>query len=295
MQTNLKSSSFRIGGMTCVNCQNRIEKKLKSTAGVEDARVNFNTGSAVVSYNEPAVTVSEIAAVIEELGYKVLGDKAGKPVPEILGTLVIILALYMLLRAFGLSTIASAFPLAEAGMGYGMLLVIGLVTSAHCAAMCGGINLSQCIAALGGTAAAGQRLRVLVPAILYNTGRVISYTAVGIAAGALGQVISVSGRFRGIVQLAAGIFMVIMGLNMLGIFQGPLGTWLRRFNPRLPKIFAKKPAGKARGTKTPSLSASSTGSCPAALYRPCSFTPFPQGAPWPEGSPCSSLVWERFP
>jgi sulfite exporter TauE/SafE/copper chaperone CopZ/plastocyanin domain-containing protein len=253
MQANLKSSSFRIGGMTCVNCQNRIEKKLKSAAGVEDARVNFNTGLAVVSYNEQAITLSEIAAVIEELGYKVLGDKAGKPVPEILGTLVIILALYMLLRAFGFGTLASAFPLAEAGMGYGMLLVIGLVTSAHCAAMCGGINLSQCIAvpaAPGGTAAAG--LRVLVPAILYNTGRVISYTAAGIAAGALGQVVSVSGRFRGIVQLAAGVFMVIMGINMLGIFQGtPLGTWLCRFNLRLPKIFAKKTGGQNAGNKNP--------------------------------------------
>jgi plastocyanin domain-containing protein len=34
--------------------------------------------------------------------------------------------------------------------------------------------------------------------------------------------------------------MVIMGLNMLGLFQGSVGSALRRFTPRMPKIFTKK-------------------------------------------------------
>jgi sulfite exporter TauE/SafE/plastocyanin domain-containing protein len=156
----------------------------------------------------------------------------------------------MLVRAFGLSSLVSAFPLAEAGMGYGMILVIGLVTSVHCLAMCGGINLSQCIPAVvpdaAGGAGAEKRFRVLLPSILYNAGRVVSYTAVGIIVGALGQVLSVSGRFQGMVQLAAGIFMVIMGINMLGIF-----PWLRRFNLHLPKIFAKKIDGQKAGNRNP--------------------------------------------
>jgi sulfite exporter TauE/SafE/plastocyanin domain-containing protein len=52
---------------------------------------------------------------------------------------------------------------------------------------------------------------------------------VGIVVGALGSVITVSGRFQGAVLLLAGIFMLIMGVNMLGIFPG-----LRRFTPRIP-------------------------------------------------------------
>jgi sulfite exporter TauE/SafE/plastocyanin domain-containing protein len=84
---------------------------------------------------------------------------------------------------------------------------------------------------------------VLLPSILYNAGRVASYTAVGILVGALGSVISVSGRFRGAVQLAAGVFMVIMGINMLGFF--PV---LRRFKLHLPGFFARKiDEQKARG------------------------------------------------
>jgi sulfite exporter TauE/SafE/copper chaperone CopZ/plastocyanin domain-containing protein len=247
----MKTQTIRIGGMTCVSCRDRIEKTLNSTVGVEEAAVNFNTGTAAVTYNASVVTFNEIKAVIERLGYTVLEEKERTPVSQLIGTLVIILSLYVLLRALGISTLTAAFPLAEAGMGYGMLFVIGLITSVHCAAMCGGINLSQCIPSAAVTPAAGSRREALFPADFYNAGRVISYTAVGVIAGGLGQVVTVSGRFQGIVQLIAGVFMVIMGINMLGIFQGSLGRALRRLSPRMPKIFARKMGGQRAGTRNP--------------------------------------------
>ncbi|MDR2134697.1 MAG: sulfite exporter TauE/SafE family protein, partial [Treponema sp.] len=245
----LKTVSLRVGGMTCISCQNRIEKKLKSTVGVEEAAVSFSAGTAAVTYNASVVTGREITEAVENLGYQVLDGKPKIDAPRIAGTVVIILSLYVLLQGSGLSTLAGAFPLAEAGMGYGMLFVIGLITSVHCAAMCGGINLSQSIPAA--RPEGGRRWEALRPGILYNGGRVISYTAVGIIVGALGQVLTVSGRFQGAVQLAAGVFMVIMGLNMLGIFQGSIGTALRRFNLRLPAIFTKKIDEQKAGNKSP--------------------------------------------
>ncbi|MDR1445519.1 MAG: sulfite exporter TauE/SafE family protein [Treponema sp.] len=240
--------TIRIGGMSCVNCQNRIEKQLKSTAGIEEASVSYNTGTATVRYKKPVIGFHEITHIIEKLDYRVLEDQgAGEASPgsgrrasgmSMAGTLIIILALYMILRRLGISNITSAFPLAEAGMGYGMLFIIGLVTSVHCAAMCGGINLSQTLqkqAQRTEVSKVRRRFAVLVPSALYNGGRIVSYTLVGIFAGALGSVISVSGRFQGAVQLLAGIFMVIMGINMLGFFPA-----LRRFNLRMPKFFAGK-------------------------------------------------------
>ncbi|GHV84588.1 heavy metal-associated domain-containing protein [Spirochaetia bacterium] len=271
----MQTETIRIGGMTCVNCQNRIEKELKSTVGVEDATVNYSTGTAAVTYDTSVITFNEIKAAIEALDYKVLKEpvldgKAAAPVTgtptkprsggaslmrgsplEIIGMLVIILSLYVLLRGLGISTITSAFPLAEAGMGYGMLFVIGLITSVHCIAMCGGINLSQCLPAAAVAPQEGKRWKVLFPSVLYNAGRVISYTTVGVIVGTLGSVITVSGRFQGIVQLAAGVFMVIMGINMLGIFQGTAGTILRRFNLSMPKIVAQKIDEQKAGNKNP--------------------------------------------
>lgn len=34
---------------------------------------------------------------------------------------------------------------ADSKMSYGMLFIVGLLTSVHCIVMCGGINLSQCM------------------------------------------------------------------------------------------------------------------------------------------------------
>ncbi|MDR2144311.1 MAG: sulfite exporter TauE/SafE family protein [Treponema sp.] len=277
MQANLKSASFRIGGMTCINCRDRIERKLKNTGGVEEVSVDFNTGLAAVTYNASVLTMDGIKSAIEQMDYRILNDtEKAVSVSGIIGTLVIILSLYMLARGLGIGALTSAFPLAEAGMGYGMLFVIGLVTSVHCAAMCGGINLSQCIPAVSSAPGialqtvpqttpqiarqtadgpdAAARRTLLYPAVFYNAGRVISYTAVGIIVGALGSAVSVSGRFQGLVQLAAGVFMVLMGINMLGLF--PV---LRRFNLHMPAklhkslaaLFGGKDGGQKSAGKNP--------------------------------------------
>ncbi|GBU26525.1 heavy metal transporter [Treponema sp. R8-4-B8] len=263
----LQKRSFLIDGMFCVNCQNTIEKELKKTAGIKKAAVNYRTGYAVVTYDEAIISFDKISEIIENLGYKTR-EKSGKDqsvqsktIPQIIGTLVIILALFMLLRAFGTSKLAAAFPLAQEGMGYGMLLVIGLLTGVHCIAMCGGINLSQTLnkekkeerkekkLAINDeqlTIRKGDVYSLLLPSIFYNFGRLVSYTAVGVIVGALGSVITLSGRFQGAVQLIAGGFMVIMGLNMLGVFPA-----LRRLIPQMPaklqekiaSLFAKKTDG----------------------------------------------------
>jgi sulfite exporter TauE/SafE/copper chaperone CopZ len=234
-EQGLQKRSFRVGGMTCVNCQNRIEKKLKGMAGVKAATVNYNTGEASVTYDTAKTSFDDISAVIEKLGYRMPEENGKNQTLHIIGTMVIILALFMLMQTFGTGKIAASFPLAKEGMGYAMLLIIGLLTGVHCIAMCGGINLSQTLNREQGT----NTYSLLLPGILYNGGRLVSYTAVGILVGALGSVITLSGRFQGIVQLAAGVFMVIMGFNMLGLF--PV---LRHFSPRMPKFFEGKINGR---------------------------------------------------
>jgi sulfite exporter TauE/SafE/copper chaperone CopZ len=240
VKKGLQKHSFRISGMFCVNCKKIIEKELKNTEGIQSATVNYKTGFAVVTCDDAIIGFDKISAIIENLGYKTLErdsknqDLQIKTLVQIVGTLVIILALFVLLRAFGTSKLVAAFPLAKEGMGYGMLLVIGLLTSVHCVAMCGGINLSQTLRDSGESAPA-DKYSLLLPSILYNGGRLVAYTLAGVLVGALGSVITLSGYFKGLVQLVAGIFMLIMGINMLGLFPS-----LRRFIPQIPNIFAKK-------------------------------------------------------
>jgi sulfite exporter TauE/SafE/copper chaperone CopZ/plastocyanin domain-containing protein len=233
---DLKTEVIRIRGMTCGSCAERIARKLKNIPGVENVKVNYLTGRADVTWNDQTVTLNELKAAIESLGYQVLGRNDAPPVREIIGIAVILFGLYALIQRIGA---AADFPLAETGMSYGMLFVIGLITSLHCVAMCGGINLSQCI-----PSAEANRRKVMRSAVLYNAGRVISYTAIGGIAGVLGSVVSLSGRFQGIVQVIAGICMILMGVNMLGIF-----PCLRRFTILLPKIFTKKITEKIDGAE----------------------------------------------
>lgn len=240
MEPSIQEKELKIGGMTCVSCENRIEGQLSKTIGINRAAVNYSNGTAQFSYDSNVITIKEIIQIIEELGYEVIEDTntqktSTDSINKLLGAAIVILALYTIINRFGLFNLFNFFPQAEEGMGYGMLFIIGLLTSVHCVAMCGGINLSQCIPQVVKQGGQDGRLASLRPSLLYNLGRVISYTVIGGIVGALGSVISFSGSFKGIVQIIAGIFMVIMGLNMLNIF-----PWLRKLNPRMPKIFAKK-------------------------------------------------------
>jgi len=134
-----------------------------------------------------------------------------------LGIGVVLVAAYIIATRAGLF---GALPKVDASIGYGMLFVIGLLTSVHCVAMCGGIALSQSLRPAGPVSSAAPRvgkLERLGSGLLYNGGRVISYTIVGAIVGALGAAFSFSPIVKGIIAAAAGLFMVVLGLKMLGI------------------------------------------------------------------------------
>ena len=237
MGNAIRTKKLRIGGMTCISCQNKIEKKLRNTAGIEKAEVSYNAGTALVTFDTDIISYQSITGIIDNLGYSVITDQGQerKDTSRTIGVLMIIASLYFFLEQSGLLNLLVPSQLADKTMGYGMLFIIGLITSVHCVAMCGGINLSQCIPKSGQEELSQGRLAAFRPAFLYNLGRVISYTAVGFLAGGLGAAVTFSNTFQGVLKLAAGIFMVIMGINMLGIF-----PWLRRLNPRMPKFIAVK-------------------------------------------------------
>ena len=242
----MQSIKLKIDGMTCVNCENRIERKLQSTKGIIKVKVRYSSGTAEITYDENITSIEKIIAVIERLGYKAAEETEKTKradASKALGVFVVLFALYMILRRFGALDVFNAFPEAREGMGYGMLFVIGLLTSLHCVAMCGGINLSQTVSRNALMSKSGTA--VLLPSVLYNSGRVISYTVIGGIVGAVGSVVSFSGTMKGVVQLAAGVFMIIVGLNMLNLFPG-----LRRLTPRMPKVFAKK-LNQQKNSKSP--------------------------------------------
>ncbi|MBQ8139906.1 MAG: sulfite exporter TauE/SafE family protein [Lachnospiraceae bacterium] len=244
-----KQIHLEIGGMTCINCQNRIEKALKKMPGVIKAAVSYTEGTADVEYAEDRTSRKKIVETIEKLDYKVLpfGKRGIKDFLPVIILPVIIILLYYLLQRFGLLNYLVPADLADSSMGYGMLFVIGLITSVHCIAMCGGIGISRSLSDLSDRGSESKgKLGFLLPSLSYNLGRVVSYTFIGFVLGFAGMLIG-GGKsvgmpllLQGILKIVAGLLMVIMGINTLGIF-----PFLKRFSIHTPLVITKM-IGKKR-------------------------------------------------
>ncbi|PYG84307.1 sulfite exporter TauE/SafE [Ruminiclostridium sufflavum DSM 19573] len=247
MGKNTVCKILQIEGMTCTGCETILENALNKLDGVINAKAIYSSSNVYVTYRCDIIGINKIIKAVEKLDYRVKNkpdtgqdskdkNKAAASgsdsfgISQFLGIAVSLLALYIIIK----NTIGFNFiPQIDQSMGFGILFIIGLLTSLHCVAMCGGINLSVCTKYRTDTG--DSSFSKLRPGILYNTGRVISYTAVGGIVGGIGSIVSFSGTAKGIVAIAAGAFMLIMGLNMLNIF--PV---LRKITPRMPKLFAKR-------------------------------------------------------
>ncbi|ADU75545.1 sulfite exporter TauE/SafE [Acetivibrio thermocellus AD2] len=262
MKNNFTANKLYVQGMTCTGCETRIENVLRKLDGVTDVKASYTSSTVYVAYDKSKLNLDKIIETVEKLDYKIKGvedeknagyDKRENFAPEngsktetgqLLGIIIVFLAFLLIIKN---GRVFNFIPEIDRSMSYGLLFVAGLLTSLHCVAMCGGINMSVCMQyksaggkskALGssdGKTGKAVEFEQLMPSFLYNLGRVISYTVVGGVVGALGSVISFSGAAKGVVAIISGVFMVIMGLNMLNIF--PV---LRKITPRMPKIFGRK-------------------------------------------------------
>ncbi len=89
-------------------------------------------------------------------------------------------------------------------------LLIGLSGASHCLVMCGGI------AAAAGSAASEHRFR---SALLFNSGRILSYALAGLLVGAAGLWLqSLNDLLMIGLRLLAGVMLILMGLY--------IGRWL---------------------------------------------------------------------
>ena len=70
----MKSSSFKIDGMTCSACANRVERVVKKMNGVEEASVNFATETLLVKFDDAKIDATKIEEAIVKAGYSVRKD-----------------------------------------------------------------------------------------------------------------------------------------------------------------------------------------------------------------------------
>jgi sulfite exporter TauE/SafE len=107
-----------------------------------------------------------------------------------------------------------------APLGFGLAFLAGLLGSGHCLGMCGGL-VSGCFMRLG----AAARRPVVYAA--YHGARLAIYALVGLVAAGLGQVLLQAGRFgfvQGVLQIVAGVVVIVLGLDILGKLPFSIGV-----------------------------------------------------------------------
>ena len=205
----------KIEGISCSHCLDTIETNLLKEKNI--IKVEFQKNIAIIEY-VGKLEKKKIIKLINSLGYltqesyisddiSLLSDKV-KPVEIIIILLIIILVFYLLNKIIGFN-IFNVIPTIDENITYGMLFVTGLLTSIHCVSMCGAINLLTVINK--------TTKRSYKKPILYNLGRLISYTALGGIVGLIGSVLTVNKTVTGIIILLAAIVMFLMALAMLGL------------------------------------------------------------------------------
>lgn len=75
VKKNLKTYTFKIEGMTCSACANRVERVTKKIDGVENSSVNFATENLTVNIDEDIIDYAKIKEVVDKAGYKLIKEE----------------------------------------------------------------------------------------------------------------------------------------------------------------------------------------------------------------------------
>ena len=213
----MKKIYIKIDGIHCINCENTIKYALMSDKNIK--RVSFDGFIAVVTC-ENNLREESLIKFINDLGYYTRRDYISDNIDDLKSNiklkefviilLSIVVICFLLYKILGYN-IFNMIPTIDNNITYGMLFLTGLLTSIHCISMCGSINL---VASIN-----NENKRDYKRPILYNLGRIISYTIIGALVGLLGKVLSINNVVSGIIIIIASIIMLLMSLTMLNIIK----------------------------------------------------------------------------
>ncbi|MGM0901146.1 MAG: sulfite exporter TauE/SafE family protein [Bacillota bacterium] len=215
-----KKERIKVYDMTCTSCEKRVERVVSKQNGVKKVKASYSGQFVEIEYDDKIISMEEIKKEIQKVGYSTETEKDHKYI----GILMIVAAVVLL----GMNTSGFDMDAKLANASYAVLFIVGVLTSIHCVGMCGGIMLSQSI-----NKENKSKFDALKPAFLYNTGRVTSYTLLGGVVGAIGSVFALSLSAQAGLQIFAGVFMIMMGLNMAGF------SAFRRLQIKLPAAACK--------------------------------------------------------
>lgn len=271
-----------IKGMHCASCELLIEEEITKIPGVSRCKVNYRKGRAEISHAGD-LDQNLVQAAVEEAGYSLGKDEkhffSHNPKDYLdLGMAAFALAaVYYLAQALGVFELGS-----KTGGSYSSLPVvflIGLTAGiSTCMAIVGGLVLgaSARFAEKHPTATTLQKFK---PHLFFNLGRIASYFILGGAIGYLGSFLQLSSSFLGLLTIAVGMVMLLLGVQLTEIIPG-----ISNFKITMPKQIAKLLGIQQKSTQEYSHKNSAMMGA-LTFFLPCGFTQAMQLFAISSGSP----------
>ena len=261
----LSSCTLYVSGMHCPACEVLLNKKISKIEGVQDVRASLSDSKVEVTYKKGHVPhVDDLNSRFADLGYTFTNHPLGQAkfgqlqiIQAIVVGIIGILAFFIIddtkiLSKFTLSN-QSSLP---------AFFAIGVIASlSSCAALVGGVLLSmskQWVSLYGGK---NENKRTL-PFVLFNIGRLVSFTVLGGFLGLLGSFFQLSLKTTSFLVIAVSVIMAILGLQMLGF------SWAKKIKFGFPKFLSKFSADEQnfKGKYMPFSVGAMT------FFLPCGFT-----------------------
>lgn len=214
-----KRVTVPIAGMHCNSCTIMVKDMLSMVDGIDNIKVSLKDASATF-VAEGEVPKDEIVRAVKKAGYKVGYAKQPwinfKDYRVLLIGVFLSVIIFWLFSKVGISPQLLAATNANNVTAYALLM--GLTAGfSTCMALVGGL-------VIGVSARHEQnhpnatRLQNFYPHVAFNLGRIFGFTVLGGVLGLLGSALTFSATVQGVLTLLVGIFMLVIGLQLTGLF-----------------------------------------------------------------------------
>ena len=209
--------TFHVSGTHCASCKILIEDTLGEQSFIKNVSLNLKLETVEIeteSDQDPEALAQILTEKIKEHGYKLSVEKS---IEEKQGSDVIWKAV-----PIGLVFLVLFFLLQKSGiLNFGIggkttpitSFIIGLIASvSSCLAIVGGLVLSL------SAKISEDNVSDTKTFLLFHVGRLVSFAVLGGVLGVVGGAIGINFTFTAILGILASIVMLLLGLNLVGVF-----------------------------------------------------------------------------
>src|SRR3989339_2034573 len=275
----MKTYTFHVSGTHCASCKIFIEDALSGQNFIKNVRVDLKLETVEIETDndkDPRALAQILTEKIKSNGYKLSVEKsiAEKQSSDVVWKAIPIglafLALFFLLQKSGILNLGiggKTTPVTS--------FIVGLIASvSSCLAIVGGLVLSL------SAKISQDNISDTKTFILFHAGRLFSFALLGGILGLIGDSIGINFTLTAILGLLASTVMLLLGLNLVGVFSKNKITLHSGIFQKINSVFRKI----EHKTLTPLIIGFAT------FFLPCGFTQSMQITALSSGSFISGLL-----